>query len=50
MWLSHKPEFRDGENINQKASDFIDTDTWQWDRPKLYETLKYLHQGRGGRF
>lgn len=39
MWLPHKPEFRDGENINQKVSDFIDTDTWQWDRPKLYETF-----------
>lgn len=37
IWLSHKPEFRDGENIKQKVSDFIDRDTWQWDRPKLYE-------------
>ena len=37
--MVNKPEFRDGENINQKVSDFIDTDTWQWDRPKLYETF-----------
>ena len=44
-WLSHKPVFMGEEMLSAKVSEFIDTNTWQWNRLKVCETL-HLELGR----
>lgn len=36
-WLSHRPIFNGEERLSCMVSNFIDTNTWQWDRAKVYE-------------
>ena len=38
-WLSHKPVFMGEEMLSAKVSEFIDTNTWQWNRLKVCETF-----------
>ena len=36
-WLSHRPVFNGEERLLFMVSNLIDTNTWQWDRAKVYE-------------
>ncbi|KAK9990783.1 hypothetical protein SO802_025768 [Lithocarpus litseifolius] len=38
-WLSHKPVFMGEEMLSTEVSEFIDTNTWQWNRLKVCETF-----------